>query len=1516
MAHEPAEARRTAIEAAYPQSPLQTGMLFHHLYGAASGVDIQQIVAHLREPLSVPLFEQAWQQTIARHPALRTAFRWDTAEGLRQEIHREVACPLAFEDWRALLPAEQDARWAAFCRDDLRRGFALDQPPLMRLSVFQCADADFRFVWTFHHALIDGRSYDLLLREVFTIYEALGRGETYEPPMSRPYRDYILWLQEQDVAASQNFWRELLAGVSAPTPLPDVPSTVALSDGNDYGMHELWLPEELTAALAEMTRAYGLSVSTLIQGAWALLLSRMSGEDDVVVGVTRTVRHSALGGNGADSMIGLLINTLPARARMTGRESTVGWLQGVRAQSIAVRAHEHSPLASIHEWSHLPGGMALFDSIVVFENYRLDTRLKALGGSWANRDFDVFGRTSYPLTLLAYQDERLLLRLKYERPRFDDNAIRRMLDHLASILTQFVAAPHQPLDAISLLTQAEAQQILVEWNGPPGEAAEDTCFHEAFEAQVARTPDAPAVAYEDTRLSYRQLNSQANRLARCLRAQGVGAETVVGIYLDRSVETVVALLGILKASGAYLPLDAGLPTERLALMIEEAHAAALVTTRAILGQLPDFAGSVVCLDEIGDAGEVANLPNLARPANLAYVLFTSGSTGRPKGVAIEHRQVMSYLSGILARLDLPPAASYALVSTFAADLGNTMIFPSLTTGGCLHVIAGERAASPDALADYFARHAIDCLKIVPSHLAALLSADEPARVLPRQRLILGGEAATPALVTRVQALAPQCRIFNHYGPTETTVGVLTHPIDDMERIIPLGRPLPNTRVYILDTAMQPAPVGIPGELYIGGDQVARGYIHRPDLTAERFVPNPHAGPDRQAARLYRTGDRVRWRDDGAVEFLGRTDDQVKIRGYRVEPSEVAVTLAQHPAVTAAVALAVEDERGEKRLAAYVVPSDLNSADDLLPSLMAFLRQSLPEHMLPSAIVPVDALPLTANGKIDRRALPAPRFVPTGSAIGYVAPRTDVEATLAAIWEEILGLERVGVHDNFFELGGDSIASIRVLARAHRAGFRLTPRIIFEHPTIAELAARIAPPITGAEALGRSVPLTPYQRLLLRASSEGETKLWSGRLLRARETLDQTTLVAAVQGLVAHHDALRLRVRREGSGWQAWVTDSANAVMFTRERLNDTSQTVEEAIDRLAPDIVPANGDLFRVGLFETEDHASVVALVAHTLIADAPSWPILIADLATAYQQAQRGEPIHLPPSPSFSRWAERLSRYAETEAAAQRSYWQSLASPAAAVRTEKRNRRDDVLIFLSEEDTRTVLAESQAAYRTQPEEMLLAALTLALAQRAEGDSCLAEIAVDARTALPDVDATRSVGVFSAAFPFRLDLHRARGRGQDDVGAVLLAIKEELRRVPDRGIGYGALQDELNTSIATTIGFRYLGVVDKPLAENKLWETVAPLGELDVLGKAAYGDETAREVNVVAWVEGERLALAVGGSGTWDMARTRSLADALFHELKTLAYYCVSIGAHHYTPSDFPDAGLSQDDLDELLSSL
>ena len=862
-------------------------------------------------------------------------------------------------------------------------------------------------------------------------------------------------LQQPDLSKTEIFWKQAFKGFTAPTPL-----VVAHAVGGEYsqesghGEENSRLSEAVTSALKSLSQEHELTINTLVQGAWALLLSRYSGEEDVVFGATRACRRSAL--EGAESMVGLFINILPIRVQVSPDMSLLPWLKELQAQWITLRDYEHTPLSKVQEWLDIPGGASLFESLLVFENYQMDSALQGLSSSWENREFQLLGQTNFPLTVRCSVGTELLVTIKYDSQRFEQATITRMLGHLQTLLEGMVTNFEQRLADMPLLTQAERHQLLVEWNDTQRDYP-DTCIHQIFEAQVERTPDALAVAFEDEQLTYRELNVRANQLAHHLQALGVEPEVLVGIFIERSLEMVVGLLAILKAGGAYVPLDPAFPSERLSSMLSDSQVPVLLTQEKLVARLPEHKAHVVCLDadwEVISQNIGENPVSGVKPNNLAYVIYTSGSTGKPKGVAIEQKSIVNYLNGILERLDIGSSSNFALVSTIAADLGNTVVFPSLCTGGCLHVISQERASNPNAFADYFSRHLIDYLKIVPSHLAALQTASRPERVLPRRRLIVGGEASRLDWVESIQVQAPHCTILNHYGPTEATVGVLTYQVEKElpttgSSTLPLGRPIANTQIYILDRYLQPVPIGIPGELHIGGTDLARGYLNRPELTAEKFIPNPFS--DQPDARLYKTGDLACYLPDGNIEYLGRIDHQVKIRGFRIELGEIQAVLAQHPTVREILVIAREDVPGDKRLVAYVVPN--REQVPKTSQLRSFLKEKLPDYMVPSAFVILEALPLTPNGKVDRSALPSPEQVRQEPEETFVPPRNELELQLTKIWEKVLGIQPIGVRDNFFELGGHSLLAVRLLTEIEKVfGKNLPLATFFEAQTLEQLAS--------------------------------------------------------------------------------------------------------------------------------------------------------------------------------------------------------------------------------------------------------------------------------------------------------------------------------------------------------------------------------------------------------------------------------------------------------------------------------
>jgi amino acid adenylation domain-containing protein len=1047
------------VEAFYPLSPLQQGMLFHSLTAQASGVDIVQEISDLNEDLDVDVFERAWQHVARRHPMLRTSFQW---EGLARPVQKshEVLPQLDRRDWRDLAAEDQEIEFQAFLRSDRRQDFEMNRAPLMRLAILRLAPTVYRFVWTFHHALLDGWCVPIVFREVFTAYEALRAGG--EPPFekARPYRDYVEWLGSLDASRSEPFWRDLLRGFRGPTALAvDAVRHESGDDGPPHGEEERRLSDRVTSSLVSLAKKHDVTLSAILQGAWACLLGRYSGEDDVVFGATRQCRPTGLAG--ADSMVGLFINTLPMRAQVAPDRPFLDLLKDLRAQWLASREHKHTSLVDIQGWSEIPRGTPLFESIVVFENALLNTNLRAQGGPWTNRTFRLVSQPNTPLNVVAYGERELLVRISYDRARFDRDAVLRMLGHITTMLEAIAEDVEPRLGSLPLLTHGERRQLL-EWSSARREHPGDEPIHAAVERQARRAPDAVAVEFQGDLISYAELDRRANRLARHLRGLGVGPDGLVGVCLDRSIELVVAILGVLKAGGAYLPLDPAYPPERLAFMLEDARARVLITDESLAAAFPAHSEVSVCLlDRDAEAigrEEGGALDVAVSPDDLAYVIYTSGSTGNPKGVLVTHRNVDRLFAATDEWFRFDEHDVWSLFHSSAFDFSVWEMWGALRHGGRLAVVPQWMTRSPEAFRAWLSESGVTVLNQTPSAFRQLVEADASSGSPLRLRLVIfGGEALEPGMLEpwfeRHGEESP--RLVNMYGITETTVHVTYHPLSraDLDRSSSvIGRPIPDLRVYLLDRRRELCPIGVPGELHVGGPGVARGYLHRPELTAERFIPSPF--PAGEGERLYRSGDLARYLRNGEIEYLGRIDQQVKIRGHRVELGEIETTLCRHPGVRECVVAAREETAGDVRLIAYVVPREQEPPPDA--DLRAFLKRSLPAYMLPSTFLPVDRIPKTSSGKVDRRSLPPPGEGSSDRRNDFVAPRNETERAVAEIWGKVLGLERLGAHDNFFELGGHSLMATRVVSRVRDSfGVELSIRALFDSPTVAEFAAVVS-----------------------------------------------------------------------------------------------------------------------------------------------------------------------------------------------------------------------------------------------------------------------------------------------------------------------------------------------------------------------------------------------------------------------------------------------------------------------------
>ncbi|MCV3212505.1 amino acid adenylation domain-containing protein, partial [Plectonema radiosum NIES-515] len=829
------------IESIYPLSPIQQGMLFHTVYAPESGVYFNQCIFTVRGHLNVSAFEHAWQEAVKHYPVLRTTFVWEKLNKLLQIVCKSVNLPWVNYDWRSLSPIEQQDHLEAFLQADRDQGFKLNQAPLMHCGLIRIADDTYRFVWSFHHILLDGWSLPLIVKQVLECYQAFCDGKKFQYQASTPYRNYITWLQKQDLAQSERFWRQKFQGFIAPTPLI-VDRPLTNSTLSHHSEQQIQLTVEATTALQSLAKQHQLTLSNLVQGAWALLLNRYSGESEVVFGVTISGRPPSL--VGVELMVGPLINTLPLRVLVSGEEKLLPWLKDLQVQLVECEQYSYSPLVEIQNWSDIAPGMSLFESIVVFENYPIDESLQQQISSLEIFDIRFIEQTNYPLTLVVVPGSQLSISIAYNTSRFDADTIDRMLGHLQTLLEGMVANPQQHLADLPMLTASEQHQLLVEWNDTFTPYPQEQCIHHLFEAQVKKTPDAIAIVFEEQQLTYQELNCRANQLAHYLLTLNVGADLPIGLCVERSLEMIVGLLGILKAGGAYVPLDPNYPQERLSYMLADSQLPILITQQQFLKKLPEHQAQTICLDTDWQTfvHQSSNNPvSFVTSQNLSYIIYTSGSTGSPKGTMITHSGLVNYLSWCTKNYHVVDGEGSVVNSSISFDATITSLFSPLLVGRKVLLLSEQEEMTSLQVA-LSSGNKFSLVKITPAHLEILshLLADEKVEI-QTQALIIGGEALTEKVTSFWQRYAPRTRLINEYGPTETVVGCCIYEVNKNTfsgSSIPIGRPISNTQIYILDKQLQPVPIGVPGELYIGGAGVARGYLNRPELTTEKFIPNP------------------------------------------------------------------------------------------------------------------------------------------------------------------------------------------------------------------------------------------------------------------------------------------------------------------------------------------------------------------------------------------------------------------------------------------------------------------------------------------------------------------------------------------------------------------------------------------------------------------------------------------------------------------------------------------------------
>ncbi|MGL5997283.1 MAG: non-ribosomal peptide synthetase [Pseudomonas proteolytica] len=1487
-------------------------------------------MARLRGVLDVGRFEAALQALIMRHETLRTTF--PSIDGVaRQKVAAQSSVRMSWQDFSALNEAERQLRLQQLADQEAHSPFNLETGPLLRACLVKAGDQEHYLVLTLHHIVTEGWAMDIFARELSALYEAfIDERESPLEPLPVQYLDYSVW-QRQWLEAGErqrqlDYWTTQLGNEHPLLELPsDRPRPAVQSHQGELFRFDL--SADLAARVRAFNAEHGLTLFMTMTATLATLLYRYSGQTDLRIGapVANRIRPESEG------LIGAFLNTQVVRCQLDGQMRVGELFEHVRHTVIEGQSHQDLPFDHLVEALQPPRSAAynpLFQVMCNVQRWEFQ-QSRQLAGMTVEYLANDARATKFDLNLeVTDLDHRLGCCLTYSTDLFDEPRIARMAAHWCNLLEALIADPQQRLSEMALL-QIDEQRALQDSLGiEAGEHRLDQCIHHLFSQQVQARGDAPALTFAGQTLSYRELDSRANRLAWMLRERGVGPQVRVGLALPRSLEMVIGLLAILKAGGAYVPLDPEYPLDRLHYMIEDSGIGLLLSDAAMFDALGTLPASVSCWCLEDDLPVLANypasdLPPISLAQHQAYLIYTSGSTGKPKGVVVSHGEIAMHCQAVIERFGMRAEDCELHFYSINFDAATERLLVPLLCGAQV-VLRAQGQWDAEEICGLIREHRITILGFTPSYgsqLAQWLATQN--QTLPVRMCITGGEALTGEHLARIRAAFQPALFFNAYGPTETVVMPLAslapEVLEEGAGSVPIGSIIGARVAYILDADLALVPQGATGELFVGGAGLAQGYHQRAGMTAERFVADPYA----DGGRLYRTGDLVRQRADGLVEYLGRIDHQVKIRGFRIELGEIETRLLEHEAVREAVVLALDAPSG-KQLAAYLV-SDASDHAALREALKVHLKAQLPDYMVPAHLMMLDSMPLTANGKLDRRALPQPD--PEANRQAYVAPSNELELSLAAIWCAVLNVQQVGLHDNFFELGGDSILSIQVVSRARQAGIHFSPRDLFQHQTVQTLAtvATRSEQITAEQGvLTGPSGMTPIQHWFFDSPIPARHHWNQALLLAPVQALDPRRLEQALLAVLEHHDALRLSFTQRDAQWHAEHLAVPEGGVLWLAQVTDMQQC-EALFADAQRSLDLEHGPLLRALLVDGPVGQQRLLIAIHHLVVDGVSWRVLLEDLQNVYRQLSDGQAVSLPAKTSALRdWAARLQAYASSESLREElSLWQQqLAGPAVELPVDRprgslRNRdAQTVSVRLDAERTRQLLQQAPSAYRTQVNDLLLTALARVLCRWSGHESTLIQLEGHGRETLFDeIDLTRSVGWFTSAYPLRLTplaIEEASGQG-----ASIKAIKEQLRAVPHKGLGYGVLRYLADSTCrqamaalpSASITFNYLGQFDQSFDSQALFHP------LEASAGPAHDPDAPlpNALSVDSQVYGGELLLR------WTFSRERhdqqtisELADAYLGELQSLIAHCLRDDAGGLTPSDFPLAHLTQAQLDAL----
>jgi amino acid adenylation domain-containing protein/non-ribosomal peptide synthase protein (TIGR01720 family) len=1483
------------------------------------------------QKLDIEMFKQACSFMLQQYPILTSVFGEDN--GVPYQI-TQPSQSLAWqqEDISTLEPDEI----LPYLRKKTKEPFLLDRGPLMRIHLLSRSKQEHIVLIVVHHIIFDGSSSLLLGKSLLEAYRNLSEGKALEvTPFSTSFNDFVEWehamLSSKEGEAHRAYWRQQLLGT---LPILELPT-----DRPRFSSHSLKgqtytssLSPELTKQIKSFAQAHHMNLSIILLGIYKVLLYRYTGLEDIIVGMPTIGRPEER----FDSQIGYFINMLPVRSQVRDDQCFTNFIKELQLNVVDGLDHAVYPFPVIVRELNVPRAQTnspVFQTAFVYQNFLQSTSLKAIDDQCQNtlniefmEDIHQEGEFEFALEIFD-QGDHFTLNVKYDPDLYDHSTIQRMLGHYVKLAEEIVSDPNLTLGEYSFMSKEEQATILIDWNATQAEYPKDHTIHQLFEEQVERSPEHTAAIFEENSLTYRQLSDKANQLARVLREKGVTPNSIVGIIVERSLEMTVGIMGIVKAGGAYLPISPDTPEDRMSYMLKDSEAKIVLTQKRFMHKV-HFDGLTIDLEEKGlYVGETGNLEKVNSPRDIAYVIYTSGSTGKPKGVLIEHYSLVNRLNWMQKRYPIGECDTILQKTPYTFDVSVWEQFWWSLQGArvCFLEPGGEK--DPGKIVDEIERNCITTMHFVPSMLNAFLEYMEEGidvkKLSSLRQVFASGEALSLQQVKRFNKLLYESNntmLINLYGPTEATIDVSYFDCSPGEglQVIPIGKPIDNTILYVLDKNRRLLPVGVTGELYIAGDGLARGYLNRADLTTERFVPDPFVPGE----RMYLTGDLARWLPDGNIEYLGRIDHQVKIRGFRIELGEIENRLQSHEAIKEAVVVTKEGKDGSKYLCGYIIAQEeLNVTE-----IKAYLAKELPEYMIPTYIIQMEKIPLTSSGKADRKMLPDPdSSIPTDA--DYEAPRNDIEKILAQIWQDVLEVKNIGINDNFFALGGDSIKAIQVLARLQRFKLKLDAKNLLTNPVIKELSKYVIQDVNEIDqgVVTGQIELTPIQEWFFEKNFTNMHHWNQAVMLYNKHGFNEAAIREVFQEIVEHHDILR----------SIYKIDKAELVQSIREideelftfkvydytKDDNYAEKITAVTNNLQGSIDLSNGPLLKLGLFKTieGDH---LLIIIHHLVVDGLSWRILLEDMQMAYSQAINNAAIKLPEkTDSYKVWAQKLKDYATSKQLINEiSYWKNVENTptlplpkAHAIADDTVGNSELLTVTLAEEETEKLLRQVNKAYNTEINDVLLTSLGLAIKDWSGTDKVLINLEGHGREQdLLNINIARTVGWFTSIYPVILDVTQA-----SDIALQIISIKENLRQIPNKGIGYGILRyltpQEAKENVILNrepeIIFNYLGQFDQDQNKERFQMSRFPSG--NTISQQA---ERSYALEIIGVILDGKLSITFNyNKDGYDKPTLQKLANSFNKYLKNIIEHCMTKEEVQITPSDTTAKKIDLAEFDKIL---